>query len=150
MGTVWLIGARIGGSLLCFDACFEADNNTGQKEAIIADGLVVNGSMFCREGFEAIGGIWLTGARIEGTVDFGDATLTNPNATALSADGLSVGRDMYLRNGFAANGEIRLRGARISGQLACDDGTFRNPGGTRSFLLARRSVRISYFGLENW
>ena len=81
--------------------------------ALMADGLRVDGDMFCRDGFSAAGEVYLSGAHIGGVLVFDGATL----GRGLFADGLRVGLGMFCRHGFSANREVRLVGARIAGQL---------------------------------
>ncbi|WP_283139065.1 hypothetical protein [Rhizohabitans arisaemae] len=98
--------------------------------ALNADGLTVEGDMYCQEGFRAEGEIGLLGARITGQLDLSSAHLTNPGGSALNADGLTVEGDMYCREGFKAAGEIRLPGARITSQLDLSSAHLTNPGGS--------------------
>ena len=97
------------------------------KTALTADGLTVNGDMFCNDGFTAAGEVRLPGAHITGQLVFTGATLTNPDRTALFADGLTVNGGMFCRDGFTATGEVRLLRAHITGQLSFSGATLTNP-----------------------
>lgn len=92
-GEVRLPGARISGTVE-FDAADltgrEPSNDDEHPVALTADGLRVEGSMFCRAGFTARGEVRLPGAQVGGELVFEGATLTNPGGWALTADGLSV------------------------------------------------------------
>ncbi|MFK4036338.1 hypothetical protein ACI2LC_11125 [Nonomuraea wenchangensis] len=98
-----------------------------ENDALNADRLVVEGSMFCREGFQAEGEVRLLGARIAGQLDFSGARLTNPENEALNADRLVVEGSMFCGEGFQAEGEIRLLGARVAGQLSFNGARLTNP-----------------------
>ena len=123
-GEIILVGAHVSGQL----------NFQGTKlsnpdgHALSADGLTVDGDMFCREGFTANGEVRLLGSHIGGSLDFfGGATLRNPDGCALNADGLTVNGDMFCREGFTAEGEIRLLGARIGSDLGFSVAKLSNP-----------------------
>lgn len=108
MQRVALTDARITGQLEFTGA--RLTNPGGQ--ALTADRLVVEGSIFCREGFQAEGEISLAGARITGELGFVGARLINPGGTALNCVNAEAG-SLWLRAGFAADGEVDLSGARV-------------------------------------
>jgi hypothetical protein len=125
-GEVRLVGAHIGGQLVCAGGTFRNPDGI----ALAADGLAVGQSMFCRAGFSARGEVRLSGAHIGGQLDCTGGTFRNPDGIALYADELEVERDMFCGAGFSAEGEVRLSGAHIGGvQLNCEGGTFHNPDG---------------------
>ena len=97
--------------------------------ALTADGMTVDGDMFCQEKFQAEGEIRLPGAHISGQLDLSGAKLANPGGAALTADGMTVDGDMFCHEKFQAEGEIRLRSAHISGQLNLSSAKLANPGG---------------------
>ena len=128
---VRLLGAQIGGRLLFCGATL-----TGlDSPALSADGLRVDGSMFCRaldgRPFTANGEIRIPGAHV-GELDFDGAELSNPGGRALDAERLRVEGNMFCRaldaRPFTANGEIRLLGAHVGG-LEFDGAELNNPGG---------------------
>jgi len=123
-GEVRLVGAQIGGSLVCSAGTFK---NPGQK-ALTADRADVKGGVFLRDAFSAEGDVRLLGARIGGDLDCRGGTFKNPGKNALHGDGTNVRGFVYLRDGFSAEGAVRLLGARIGGDLDCSGGTFKNPG----------------------
>jgi hypothetical protein len=131
-GEIRLLGARIYGQLDLGGA--ELTNLTGP--ALSADGLKVDGGMFCRAAgehpFTATGETRLVSAHI-GVVDFEGATLTNQGGPALTADGLKVDGGMFFRaageHPFTATGETRLVSAHIGGQLSFEGATLTNDGG---------------------
>ncbi|MGV9295472.1 hypothetical protein [Amycolatopsis sp. NPDC003676] len=134
-GAVRLLGARIGGGLVCHGATLR--NSSGP--ALHADGLQTNGDVFLREGFSATGdgdngAVRLLGARIGGGLVCHGATLRNNSGPALVADRLQTNESVLLRNGFSATGDsdrgaVRLLSARIGGQLGCRAATLRNNSG---------------------
>ena len=96
---------------------------------LIAKQLRTGGNLELNSGFAADDGVVLSGAHIGGQLSFEDATLTNPNGTALDTDGLTVDQNMYCQSGFRAEGEVNLGGAHIGGQLSFEDATLTNPNG---------------------
>ncbi|MFI5025845.1 MAG: hypothetical protein ACHQCI_03735 [Solirubrobacterales bacterium] len=93
--------------------------STRTEVALRADGLRVDGGIFCREGFEARGEVRLPGAHIGGQLSLDKATLRK----GLSGYGLRVDRDMFCQDGFEAKGEVDLRRAHIAGVLSLDKAT---------------------------
>ena len=120
-GELRLLGAHIGGQLSFVGAQLRNEDAT----ALNADGLQVDGSMFCDavdgRPFEATGELCLAGAHIGGHLSFSGAQLRNEDATALNAEGLHVDGSMFCNafdvHPFDATGELRLMGAHIGGEL---------------------------------
>jgi len=135
VGAVNLLGAHIGGNLVCDGAQLRNDS----APALLADGLRLGRDMFLRDRFTATGAgeggaVRLTGAHIGGSLLFNGATLRNDSGPALVAYGLQVGQSVFLRSGFTATGAgergaVRLPGARIGGSLECDGAQLRNDSG---------------------
>jgi hypothetical protein len=136
-GQVRLLAARIGGTLECDGGRFENPVRLGVPEsglALIADGAIVNGAVFLRNGFSAAGEVRLLGAQIGGYVDCTNATFKNPPqdhderaGIALNADNMRVKGSVFLRAGFHAEGEVRLPGAQIGGDLDLQNASISNP-----------------------
>ncbi len=136
-GEVRLRGAQIEGNLECGDSTFINPAQAGMDAgvaALKADGAVVKGDVFLRDGFRAEGGVRLLGAQIGGDLDCERGTFMNApkpgmdaSSAALSATGAVVKGSVFLRKGFRAEGEVRLLGAQIGGDLSCLGGTFTNP-----------------------
>jgi hypothetical protein len=128
-GAVRLRGARIRGLLSCTGARLENPNGN----ALSADGITVEGSVFLDRGFDrgfhATGAVRLVRARIQGQLSCRGARLENPNGIALNADGMTVEGDVFLDQGFHATGAVRLLRARIQGQLSCRGARLENPNG---------------------
>ena len=122
-GEVDLVGAHIGGQLVCTGGQFSNPNGY----ALNADSFSVEGHMFCDEGFSASGEVSLLGAHIGGWLDCTGGQFSNADGRALTADRLTVDQDMYCDHGFSASGEVNLAGTHIGGQLACTGGQFSNP-----------------------
>ena len=98
-----------------------------KKLALAADGLKVDGGMFCQEGFAAQGEVRLLGAHVGGQLGFSGAQLSNKGGAALNADELSVDGGMFCR-GLAAQGEVRLLGAHVGTQLGFSGAQLSNEG----------------------
>jgi hypothetical protein len=124
VGKVRLLGARVGGTLVCIDGTF---HNAG-GHALDCDQAQITGGVFLSGGFTAEGEVRLLGAAIGGGLWFDGGTFRNAGGKSLSCDGAKITGAMFLRNGFTAEGEVRLVGTEIGGDLACIGGTFRNPG----------------------
>jgi uncharacterized protein YjbI with pentapeptide repeats len=118
-------GLAVEGDLVLSGARLENPNGN----ALSADGMTVEGSVFLDEGFHATGAVRLLGARIQGVLSCTGARLENPSGDALSADGMTVEGDVFLDQGFHATGAVRLLGARIRGQLSCTGARLENPSG---------------------
>jgi hypothetical protein len=108
--------------------------NGSRSGPIVADGLSVEGGLFLRAGFVALGEVRLLNARIGGNLDCSGATFENlpqkgvsGRGKALDAGGARISGNVFLREGFVAEGEVWLPGAQIDGDLDCHGGTFRNP-----------------------
>jgi hypothetical protein len=124
-GRVALGGARIGGQLDLSGAHLADPKGV----ALLADELVVDLGMYCREGFTAEGEVRLNGARIGGGLDFGGAALSNADGSALSAKGLAVAGNMAADRGFSATGTVALWGAHIGGDVDISGAQVTNPEG---------------------
>ena len=121
---VSLLGARVGGQLYLSGTTL----TNPRGDALLADELTVEQSMFCRNGFSATGKVRLNGARVGGHLDLGTATLSNPRGRALEATQLVVERGMSCRR-LSAAGEVLLSGARIGGELDLGGAHLVNEGG---------------------
>lgn len=135
-GRVRLLGAQIGGILVCTGGTFGNVDKDGNAlgDALSADGIVVTGGVFLNGDFTATGAVRLAGARIGGALFCAGGIFCNTDkdgislGDALSADGIVVTGGVYLNEGFASTGAVRLLGARIGHNLECNGGTFRNAG----------------------
>ncbi|WP_103347806.1 hypothetical protein [Amycolatopsis sp. CA-128772] len=150
--AVRLGGVRVTGRLdlesavlrcpLVLDGCYFDDPVTLQQAqavtvrlpgchlpGIAADELHVRGALVLEGLVASESGVSLSGARVDGYLDFDGATLTNPDGLALYADSLRVDQSVYCRNGFTAAGEVRLFGARVGGNLELDGAALANPDG---------------------
>ncbi|WP_372667998.1 hypothetical protein [Amycolatopsis kentuckyensis] len=134
LGAVRLLSARIGGNLELDGA--RLSHQTGP--ALAAELLRVDGSLFLRDGFTAIGAgdsgaVRLLGAHVGGVLDLGGAQVTNATGPALHAERVRVEASLYMRNGFAGTGAgslgaVRLSGASIGGQLSLRGAQLINTG----------------------
>ena len=121
-GEVRLLGAKIGGQLLCFGGTFR---NPGGC-ALDAENIETRTNMFLDGGFEADGAVNLQGAKIGGQFR-SDGIFHNPGGHVLNAENIKTGTNMLLNGEF--EGTVDLRGAKIGGQFR-SDGIFHNPGGS--------------------
>jgi hypothetical protein len=90
--------------------------------ALVADELVVAGSVLLWRGFAATGPVSLVGARIGGKLDLTRARLDGGDGPALVADRMTVGSDVVLDDvtarGLGRAGTLQLTGARVGGRLS--------------------------------
>jgi hypothetical protein len=144
-GVIWLMGARIAGTLDMNAARLVNRSEDGQGVVLAADTAEIGGSVLLRNGFSAEGAISLRGARIASSLECDGANLTNQTVDgagiALAADHAVIGGAVLLRNGFAADGVVSLIGTRIGGNLECDGGRLTNatPNGTGVALAAENA-----------
>lgn len=106
-----LSDARVTGGLLLNGAEISAPGGW----AVAAGGLVMEGGMFCDDGFVARGQVRLLGAQLPGGLFMRGAHLVGPGrrGVTLALDN-AVASTLDFSGGFIANGTVRLRGARIS------------------------------------
>lgn len=83
------------------------------EQGLLADGLKLDGSLFCRGGFHATGEVRLLGAAIGGNAEFDGATLSNVGGKALWADGIKITGGLLCRGDFKITGAADLTAARI-------------------------------------
>ena len=85
-GEVRLLGGHVGGQLRLSGGKFRNAGGT----ALAADGLQVDHSVFCREGFEADGEVRLIGGHVGGQMDLSGGMFRNAGGTALNAERVRV------------------------------------------------------------
>jgi hypothetical protein len=95
---------------------------------VLADDLVVDGSVLLWRAFTAAGPVSLVGARIGGKLDLAGARLDGRGGPALVADRMTVGSDVILDQVTAA-GALQLNGARVGGRLSGRGLHAANPAG---------------------
>lgn len=145
-GVIWLMGARIAGTLDMNGARLANRAEDGTAVVLAADTAEIGGSVLMRNGFAAEGAISLRGAKIGSSLECDGASLANPAADgsglALAADHAQIGGAVLLRNGFAARGAVSLMGSKIGGNLECDGASLANAtaDGTGVALAAENAV----------
>jgi hypothetical protein len=102
-------------------------------KGITANGMVVSGSVNFGNGFHADGEIDLVNAKIDGNLDFSDATIVSSGDYAIVADNVKVtsvslgaGWEDYAQ-GFRAEGTVWFPGATISGDFGGYGAEFTAP-----------------------
>jgi hypothetical protein len=96
--------------------------------AVEARRLIVKNDMFCGDGFVAVGGVNLNGARISADLNVEGATLLNPGGAALRANGAIVGGSFILSRGFRAKGRVELSDVRVGGDFDARGSRLSNSG----------------------
>ncbi|WP_417713448.1 hypothetical protein [Pseudophaeobacter arcticus] len=94
------------------------------QQGLNAQGAVIVGSVFLREGFSAKGRVAFNSAKIGGQLDCQGGQIKVTDGHALNAQGAQITGSVFLSEGFSAKGRVDLVGAKISGQLACEQGMF--------------------------
>jgi hypothetical protein len=105
--------------------------------SIFADGAVIQGAVFLRDGSHCSGELRFTSAQIEGQFNCSRGILeraggpsSDGSLAALILDGAVVNGAVLLRDGFRATSEVRMLRARIGADLDCEAGWFsgsKNP-----------------------
>ncbi|MGW2939190.1 oxidoreductase [Streptomyces sp. NPDC001156] len=137
-----LSDARVTGGLLLNGAEISAPGGW----AVAAGGLVMEGGMFCRQGFLARGEVRLLGAQLPGGLFMQGAQLEvpGPSGVALALDN-AVASTLDFSNGFTANGTVRLRGARILDNLTFEGALLNGPpDGRGPSLVAPRMQAVDF------
>ena len=106
-GEVRLVGASIGGSLICLSGKF---NNSGGY-ALSADGLTTKHNVHLSGDFSAEGEVRLLGASIGGHLDCEGGKFYNPDGNALIVDGGNISGGLFWRN-TTCKGDVSLAYAR--------------------------------------
>lgn len=119
-----LSDARVTGGLLLNGAEISAPGGW----AVAAGGLVMEGGMFCNDGFVARGEVRLLGAQLPGGLFMQGAHLMGPGrrGVALALDNAAAST-LDFSDGFIANGTVGLRGARISDHLTFEGAVLNGP-----------------------
>lgn len=126
-GTFRINGADINGAFT-----ISASNLVNEgSAAVLCDRLRVRGSVQIGpeariSGTGEQGALRLMGARVEGSVSFSNALVTNPTGPAIAAETLTVDGHLHLNGGLKVagagkDGLIRLGGARVGRRLQADD-----------------------------
>ena len=123
-GEIRLVRAHIGANLDFSNSQFISRGG----DAIIADGIKIDGDLILSEYFKSEGKIRFMAADIGGNMECGGAQFINAKSVCISADGIRVKGYVRLNKGFTAQGEVRLPGAEIGGDLECSGGHFLNRG----------------------
>jgi hypothetical protein len=136
-GQVNFLGATVGRNLECDGSRFE---NPERQEAgangmlvkkggiaLLANAAKIEGSVFVRKNFKAIGEVNFLRAAIAGHVDCEAAEFNHKEGKALNLDSSSVGGSVYLRSGAKTHGETNFNLATIRGGLDCSGATLTSP-----------------------
>ncbi|QNS03938.1 oxidoreductase [Streptomyces xanthii] len=114
-GAVNLVHAHIAGGLRLDRAHLVSPEGL----ALNGGGLVMQGGVFCEDGFLAHGRIALPGAEIPGGLWMHGARIVMPDPDGIAFLGDSLrASTVRMNQGFRADGRIRLRGARIDDLLS--------------------------------
>ncbi|MGY0018896.1 oxidoreductase [Streptomyces sp. YJ-C3] len=133
-GAVNLVHTHITGGLRLDGARLTST----EQIALNAGGVVMQGGVFCDDGFvahgqvlfpgaELAGGLWMRGARI---------TVAERSGIAFNGDGLRAST-VRLQKGFRAEGRVRLRGAHIDDLLSFHDAELLGEGSSLMCVGAR-------------
>ncbi|UUU34003.1 oxidoreductase [Streptomyces sp. CA-210063] len=132
-----LVNAHVAGGIMLNKARLLAPDGW----AMAAGGLVVEGGLFCRRGFVAVGEIRLLGAQLPGGLFLQGARLERPgpHGVTLALDN-AVAQTVDCSDGFVSHGTVRLRGTQITDNLTFEgavlEGAPDGAGGTGPALVA--------------
>ncbi|MFJ7268367.1 membrane-associated oxidoreductase [Streptomyces sp. NPDC099050] len=128
-GPVRLAGARIAGGLFLQKAVIGTAGpaEAGQEAALQFNHADIGTDVIAME-LTVHGQTRINGATVGGQINFDDARLLAPGATALHAEILNVGTDLRAMR-LEARGRVNLTGSRIPGQLNLAYARLINPGG---------------------
>jgi len=121
--VIW--DSTIDGDVLLFDAHIRHLNLGGsQIRSLRADRLHCSGGVFLRHGFEALGCIRLSGARIGGDADFSRGDFWEASGLSVTLEGANVGGSIHFSNNTTITGRINLSAAFIRGRVDFSGATF--------------------------
>ncbi|MFF1409358.1 membrane-associated oxidoreductase [Streptomyces sp. NPDC058289] len=128
-GPVRLAGARIAGGLFLRKAVIGTAGpaEEGQEAALQFNHADIGTDVIAMN-LTVHGQTRINGATVGGQINFDDARLLAPGATALHAEILNVGTDLRAMR-LEARGRVNLTGSRIPGQLNLAYARLINPGG---------------------
>jgi len=124
-GPVRFLTTRIGGNFECDGSRFgHLGDSNATEPALALDGAIVKGSIFLRNGFEAVGEVRLMGTQIGGCLDCTNASFKSSptggvedSGKALSAEGLVVSGPVSIHAVSPVEGEVSFVGARVGSTL---------------------------------
>lgn len=154
-GAVNLTGARIGGDLSFTSVAIDNLAPRGDGNAIVARQVQVQASILLIGKFSARGALLFTGATIGRDLACQDATLCNPERSAIYAKDIEVGDDIKLHRVTAA-GTVRFERAAVAGSVhwealtlsvAADPHPDRRRYGRLEFMHARIGSTLKCAGL---
>lgn len=128
-GQVKMSRARIGGDLDCSGASFKTANGSPDP-ALEASGVKVDGSVFLRHGFGAVGSVRLLGAHIGSNLECTRGEFTpgvrtdDKTRPALLADSVVVQGTVILGEKFRAHGDVSFISCQVVGDFNCDHSEF--------------------------
>jgi hypothetical protein len=123
-GDVNLGAARIGGSLRCDGATFNASG----RSALSAGQLIAGGDVLLRQNFRASGAVTLTRAQISGTLDCSEALFENPEGVALRVSGVGT-KGALILNDSSFTGVLRLDHGDVGTSLFCEGTRLQSSSG---------------------
>ena len=112
------------------------------QQGLSAQGAVIVGNVFLRNGFSAKGSIVLNGTKIGGQLTCTGGKIEVTDGDALNAQRAQITGGVFLCDKFSAKGGVTLASAKITGQLACDQGTFQAED---NIALDLQDTRAAYF-----
>jgi hypothetical protein len=133
-GEVRFPHAQIGTDFDCSQGIFRSTASSGTNQsncALNAEGVVVGGSVFLKNGFRADGLVLLHGSQIEFNLDCVGGHFLNSSSqggqdirTVLNFDSSVVKSSAMLQDGFHAEGLVSMIATQIGGNLACRNSNF--------------------------
>ena len=103
---------------------------------INAQGLICQGDVFLKDGFESTCKVDFISAQIGASLDCENGKFYYENDRALICNGAKIKGAVFLKNGFEAKGEVNFGSSNI-GSLECTGGKFLNEKTALSFNSAK-------------
>lgn len=137
-GSVWLVGARLGGNLGLGHATLKNPGAVALMLDRAALGDLDATAMTCT------GCVSLTGATVASGVSFDRASIDGGGGRAIDGDGMTV-TGMLMLTGLRARGEVTLRIGQVGQRLMLTDAHLENPAGV-ALALSGTEVVSDVFG----
>lgn len=133
LGEVAIDGATIRGDFHCRGGAFNAGKNEDGQDhlnAIYADAVKVQRSVFLDAGFSAVGQVNFLAATVDGQFSCRSGSFLAsrwsdaPKGAAIQAEAITIGSHLLLDGDFSAKGQVIFSYAKIGGGVSCKGGAF--------------------------
>lgn len=116
-GTVRLVGAEIGGSLICNGASF----SSSISDALCINRAKIGGDVFMGDGFKAEGDVNLLGAEIGGSCYFGKVNSDKNTRLGIVLENATIARSLIFDSSEYPPLQLNLDHAKIGSLVDCEN-----------------------------